>query len=507
MQAHIDPQVGYPAPPLMPDFAGSPQSVIVSRALFVLLALPLAGALAEMARAAGMFAGAGKDDAGGRYLRTTVVATALAIVAFAAQLLAQSAGDKYLLQHLVTWLRAGQLDANLDLALDPLACGAIAVVVGLVALAAFRLPRAGMGRSAIGLSLVLFGAVLAILSVDLFGVIAGLALVLVALVTTRTGRLQAQVGFGALGLLGVATALLFWGSGGDFRVDGFTSDFRPRLSSVQVGRADELKAPSVRGDGLLTVIAYPGSPIFVDDSHTPLQQDGHELFTPFSRVPLKAGLHSFRLHPGLGLDDLLIAQQSMGEGRELMLVPVGSSLAPREIADQIVLEEANGDRPLRTLLLGRTFSGHGSVLRVVAWLLAIFALVWSLAAARARATERDAAMRAAAGLLGAYVLARVEPIVAPALSSGLTVALVAVAAVLALAPLVRKTPDGEAARTGDDGVAAAATGPAFLALLVPPPGSGLAPADAAVAPRARTLDAMCAGVFALLVLVLLVSGR
>ncbi len=420
MATHGEGQVGYRAPPLMPDFAGSPQSVIVSQALFVLLAIPILGLLAELGRAAGAIY-EGRADGGERIVRATVAATALATVAFAAQLLSQSAGDKYLLQHLVPWLRAGELDANLDLAFDPIACLALVVVLGALAMGAFRtVPTTASTpatvtarRSSAGMLVVLLGAVLAILSVDLFGILLGLAIALAGLVTTRTGRPQAQLGFASLALLGGATALFFWGMGGELQSDGFSSDFRARLASVQVGRSDELRAPSVRGDGLLTVTAYPGSPIFMDDAHTPLLRDGVELLTPFARFPVHAGVHSFRLHPGLGQDDELLTQIPMGEGRELMLVPVGSTLAPRQIADQLVLEEANGGKPLRVQVLQRTFAGHGSVLQVASLLAVAFALVWAFAATRGRATHRDAAVRAVAGLLGAYVLARLAAIMAP----------------------------------------------------------------------------------------------
>ncbi len=526
MAAHREGQVGYPAPPLMPDFAGSPQSVIVSQALFVLLAIPILGLLAELGRAAGALYER-RADGGERIVRATLAATALATVAFAAQLLSQSAGDKYLLQHLVPWLRAGELDANLDLAFDPIACLALVVVLGVLAMGAFRTaPPAASAKaearptSSAGVLVVLVGAVLAILSVDLFGILVGLAIALAGLVTTRTGRRQAQLGFASLALLGGATALFFWGMGGEFQSDGFSSDFRARLASVQVGRSDELRAPSVRGDGLLTVTAYPGSPVFMDDAHTPLLKDGSELLTPFARFAVPAGVHSFRVHPGLGQDDELLTQIPMGEGRELMLVPVGSSLAPRQIADQLVLEEANGGKPLRVQVLQRTFAGHGSVLQVASLVAVAFALVWAFAATRGRAVPRDAAVRAAAGLLGAYVLARLAAILAPSFGgsgggTGWVTLLIALAVVVGLAPLMRGRMEPELAKENETEPLAE---PAFLASMAAavrplserlvPDAAGDEPVPPAViAPRTSVTDLVIAAVLTLGLLVSLVAGR
>ena len=535
MATHREGQVGYPAPPLMPEFAGSPQSVIVSQALFVLLAIPILGLLAELGRAAGALY-AGRADGSERIVRATVAATALATVAFAAQLLSQNAGDKYLLQHLVPWIRAGELDANLDLALDPLACLALVVVLGAVGMSAFRTvtvpaaapasatatatPSARARTSSTGVLVVLLGAVLAILSVDLFGILLGLAIALAGLVTTRTGRRQAQVGFASLALLGGASALFFWGMGGEFQSDGFSSDFRARLASVQVGRADELRAPSVRGEGLLTVTAYPGSPVFMDDAHTPLLKDGVELLTPFARFPVHAGVHSFRVHPGLGQDDELLTQIPMGEGRELMLVPVGSTLAPRQIADQLVLEEASGGKPLRVQVLKRTFAGHGSVLQVASLLAVAFALVWAFAATRGRAAHRDAAVRAVAGLLGAYVLARLAAVVAPSFggsggATGWVSLLVALALVAGATPLLRGRIEPELEK--DDGTEPLAH-PAFLASLaasvrplserlVPEVGGESPALPPSLDPRAKTLDLAIAALLTLGLLAALVAGR
>jgi hypothetical protein len=160
----------------------------------------------------------------------------------------------------------------------------------------------------------------------------------------------------------------------------------------------------------------------------------------------------------------------------------------------------------------------------VASLVAVaFALVWAFAATRGRAAHRDAAVRAVAGLLGAYVLARLAAVVVPSFGgsgsgTGWVTLVIALALAVGVTPLLRGRIEPEREKE-DDGTQPLAE-PAFLASMarsVRPLSERLVPETAAdgaetappavVAPRARMTDLAIAAVLTVGLLASLVAGR
>jgi NADH-quinone oxidoreductase subunit L len=245
-------------------------------------------------------------------------------------------------------------------------------------------------------------------------------------------------------LLGIA--LFYWGFGGAW-VDGdYVPDLNARFSSVVVedsdgsaGSArsaspsspspdadrddeDTERAPAVgtTGEGFLTLTSYLGAAVFMDDARAPLKGEAGQLLrSPFVRLPVRGGFHSFRVHPGSGLDDFLVTHVAFGEGREIALAPLGPTVTFREARDQLALRDTHGAASIRDSLLAKRGPGGVALVAVVSLFLMLAAAIrsarfWSHAE-HARLTGTSAGRARVAGLLHAgfplmvsgYLLARV----------------------------------------------------------------------------------------------------
>src|ERR1700723_2626777 len=116
----------------MPDFHGPIQSVTVAGTLWLILAFPAMTALYCAWRA--LYAR--PLDARGReaiaILSAGAMALSLGLTAYHSFVLATKApDDRFLLQHLWSLVRVGQLDASFDLAFDPLSATMALVVTGI----------------------------------------------------------------------------------------------------------------------------------------------------------------------------------------------------------------------------------------------------------------------------------------------------------------------------------------------------------------------------------------
>jgi hypothetical protein len=235
-------------------------------------------------------------------------------------------GTRLLLCHVWQLVRAGQLEAGVDLAFDPLAATLVIVVTGLATLLALYSALAGEAGTAsddeawrfFGLLGALVGSVLVVLLADNLLLLlvgwAGVGRLGFRLVRRLPGTVEATSGRALVvqrvgdACLLLATCMLFWGAGGEWSSSGdYQSDLEPRIAAVSVTEGDKpLPAddPSLRGGaatqgkGFLTVAAVPGALVYMDDSHTPLLDDhGLPQRTPFARREVPGGAHSFRFAP------------------------------------------------------------------------------------------------------------------------------------------------------------------------------------------------------------------
>src|SRR5579883_2405386 len=276
------------------EYEGSLQRLALSSTLWLVPLMPLIGALAlaTAGRRAELRA-RGADElfrARRRMTAWAIAASALALVAtsgHAALLARLPASDRFLLEHVLRLVRAGQLDANLDLAFDPVTATLALVAVGIAtaALAVARVTAEPPGWRALAWGQLLVGAGLVALLADnaalmlaaweAMGLAAwgllGRAPSVRALVTGGVGSVALALGF----------ATLFWALGGSWGIDGYTTDLSPRFVAVQLPRAgaadedderapapsraserdedeDEARAP-LAGEGYLTLASHPGA--------------------------------------------------------------------------------------------------------------------------------------------------------------------------------------------------------------------------------------------------------
>ncbi len=328
---------------------------------------------------------------------------------------------RFLFAHLFRMVRIGQLDANFDLAIDPLS-SVMCVVVTAVAFLMFVLSSAqnekgeksdSTWRSFAWMNFLVF-ALLVVVLADNFVVLLfgweGVAIATYALVDFSPLALGSTAGAGAKSfivnragdaalLLGVA--LLFWGLGGSWADNEFVPDLNPRFAAVSTNlvpiqaplggdddddgddprraklraspehvgdqakehakeHAKDAKAPT--GKALITLATYPGALLYLDDARTPMMNGNELLRAPFVRFAIPGGIHTFRIHPGAGLDDHIVAHVTTGGDSELSLVLLGPTLSFREMRDELVLKNAKSEPFLRdTLTAKRALGGVGIV--------------------------------------------------------------------------------------------------------------------------------------------------
>ena len=89
---------------------------------------------------------------------------------------------------------------------------------------------------------------------------------------------------------------------------------------------------------------------------------------------MKGGLHSFRIHPGGGLDDFLVTHVAFGGGREVALSSFGPSVTFRNVRDQLAAHDAHGHAPVREALLSKRGWGSGTLLTLACLLLFVGAI-------------------------------------------------------------------------------------------------------------------------------------
>jgi NADH-quinone oxidoreductase subunit M len=350
----------------MPDAYGPLQHLELAPALWLVPAAPLSAFLLCFAlrlirgqRAARAVA---RVSIAGQLLSWAVA------LGYAARLLRLPASDRYLLVHLWRVVRVGQLDFGFDLALDTLSGIGVLVALGVVTASSFAVARRGgpgvlaeCTWHALGLA----GALLALLADGPMVLLVGwtmLAIALRALLVDE--RPEARVlGPGlyaraADAAMVFGATVLFWGAGGVWSEGEYVPDLTPRFSAVAEGTTsgapavrapqrvldddddDEQRYAAPQGKGLVTLTSYPGAIVFVDDSRTPLMKPGSQrepLRAPFVRVPLNAGHHSFRIHPGAGLDDYLVTHVPVGDGKEIHLAPFGPAAVFRQIRDPLLV--------------------------------------------------------------------------------------------------------------------------------------------------------------------------
>ena len=263
-------------------------------------------------------------------------------------------------EHLGNMVRTGQLDVRCDLVLDRGSAALAFVSAVVVASVAFRKDA----RSAAGVVALGAASSVAILSDDLL--VAGLAWALVAL---GAGASVARERLADAAWL-AGGAVLFWGLGGAFTSDGYAPSLQPRVAALLSG---EEATPAARSlfdddddDGLppvpagakatLTVTALPGAEIYVDESRVALGGAGHPIRSPFADVPIAAGYHAFRVHPGQALDDFMVPQLRVEPGQRVTLLGLGPTLSSLDAHDQLALREGTR-RPRAEALAGRTLFG------------------------------------------------------------------------------------------------------------------------------------------------------
>jgi NADH-quinone oxidoreductase subunit L len=332
-------------------------------------------------------------------------------------------GQRFLLEHVLRMLRVGQLDVALDLALDGMSAAILlAVSAGALVLFATMRARATPPATLAWASLLLASTQLSILADGLGVVLVGWGVAACAVLgLTRDVR-----GFVAAratdAVMAFGTIALFWGLGGSWSESDYLPDLSPRFAAVRVAAApDADDARDARdakdgkrghdddaeerrrdaaaqaqaqagGKGLLTMTAYPGALVFMDDARVPLMNGDAPLRAPFSRYPVPSGLHSFRVHPGSGLDDYLVSHVSLGKDREIALGVFGATVTFAQMRDQLLVKDAHGEASARTMLLSRKLEPGLSLVTAACLLLFVGA-----AGRSAQAPLHGALVRASAG--------------------------------------------------------------------------------------------------------------
>lgn len=239
-------------------------------------------------------------------------------------------GPRYVLVHHVGQLaRIGQLDVAFDLVLDApsvvLAIGTTLVGLAAAIVEAARPGGPDLSRVAwtgVGAS----GALLAGVGDGWPVLLVGLGISTLALVRVSRGigprALAAAVSADAA--VALAAVVLFWGLGGRFGPHGYSPDLAPRFALVATG------APAPPARATVSISAYGGATVRVEGAG----RDGPPMQSPFT-VALEPGVVSFRVEAGAAAGDLAVTHVSLAPGQAYALVPYGSTVSLRNLADQL----------------------------------------------------------------------------------------------------------------------------------------------------------------------------
>jgi NADH:ubiquinone oxidoreductase subunit 5 (subunit L)/multisubunit Na+/H+ antiporter MnhA subunit len=344
--------------------------------------------------------------------------------------------SRYFLLHFASLLRVGQLDSNVDFALDPLSASFALVVAGLGSAVTFLLaskkkdgPQAhGAWRTFARLNACVGAALFFVLADDLPLALVGwgaTGVLVSSLAVSKSERASRARKFSFIaarisdGAFLVAAASLFWTFGGTFSEGDYIPDLDARYAAVSNVAAST--TPAVRSTpnakSAVTLASTPGALLFIDESHTPIENAGAPARAPVIRQSVDAGMHTFRVHPGFGADDSIVAHVRFVEGAEVALVIVGATANFREMRDQLTLLDDHGS-PWRkdAIVARRAFGSLGSVTFAGLLLLLAAAIrgaavpfeTWLAGVTEAATVPSAVLVQGIAACTGIYLLARVS---------------------------------------------------------------------------------------------------
>jgi NADH-quinone oxidoreductase subunit M len=420
----------------MHEYAGPLQRVVLSRTLWVMVALPLLGVAWHVVlwRRRAAHAGVGGPTeaqlSGARTVGLgTVVITTAAVIGHAIALLRLDAGSRAMLDPLARGVALGGLEAPLDLWMDATAAVectlACAAATGAAVVLAMR-PGAERGwRPWTWLHLALVGAMLSFLADGFAGLALGWSLSAAAAAwlagwsNARAAAVAATRRALAVVSLALGAALLFWALGGDWDAEDYGVDAPDGIAAVHL--------ESRGGAASVTMTAPGGALAYVDDSRVPLAR------VPFVRATLPVGSHIVRVVTGARDEEA--ARVTLGEGDEAVLVPLGPTLAMHAMREELAVHDARGEAPVRQALEQRVAPEGIAV--VAAALLLFLGAAAAMNGARPPAGAPGPLVAVAASvmpaMLGPALLLRLEPLFPSARHTGTVVAAVGAAMVLGAA--------------------------------------------------------------------------
>jgi hypothetical protein len=253
----------------------------------------------------------------------------------------------------------------------------------------------------------------------------------------RAARVAATRSAVAIAALLVGALLLFYGNEGSWDGDEFVPDAQPQFVAARIGEdvASHASQPApphagepsdARPGGTVTLTGASGAQVFVDDTRR------DPLRSPFVGVPVRAGLHGFRIHRGGATEDAAVPRVAFEGSDDIALVPFGPTLAFRTLADQVSLRDRRGEAAVGRALVSRQAPGGLPLLTaaLLAWLVAA-AAIGAPPPRGAPAALVAVGCAAAPALLGPYLLARLSwllPLVPHAAAGVVTLGAVAVIA-------------------------------------------------------------------------------
>jgi NADH-quinone oxidoreductase subunit L len=165
-------------------------------------------------------------------------------------------------------------------------------------------------------------------------------------------------------------------------------DAKEAAEEAEKEKGKKPNAKATAGKGYLTLTSLPGALIYLDDAHTPiLGPDGAPLRSPFVRHEIQGGVHTFRIAPDddfhwtvdkgarslvidTGVqDNSIVSHVAMGEDKEVALLSFGPTVTFRNLRDQFVAGNDEGEHPLRDGLLHKKAWGRMGVVCLACLLL------------------------------------------------------------------------------------------------------------------------------------------